>query len=66
VECSDETIIDVDIRQQDKASRRLAERLKAEQNEFQSSALKEPMPTTLSGFKNNPLYILERDLKVPM
>jgi Rad4 transglutaminase-like domain/Rad4 beta-hairpin domain 1 len=66
VECSDETIIDVDNRQQDKASRRLAERLKAEQNEFQSSALKEPMPTTLSGFKNNPLYILERDLKVPM
>jgi Rad4 transglutaminase-like domain/Rad4 beta-hairpin domain 1 len=64
VERSNEIFIDVDNRQQDKASRRLAERLKAEQNEFQSSALKEPMPTTLSGFKNHPLYILERDIKV--
>jgi Rad4 transglutaminase-like domain/Rad4 beta-hairpin domain 1 len=64
VECSDDMIVDVDNRQQDKSSRRLAERLKAEQDEFQSSALKEPMPTNLSGFKNHPLYILERDIKV--
>ena len=43
---------------------RLLQQLKAEQNEFASQALLEPMPLTLSGFKNHPLYILERDIKV--
>lgn len=65
VEYSDEILISKDNdRQSDRAARRLAERLRAEQCEFQSQALKEPMPKTLSGFKNHPLYILERDIKV--
>lgn len=65
MDCTDEILSSVDHgRQVDKAARRLAGRLRAEQIEFQSLALKEPMPTTLNGFKNHPLYILERDIKV--
>ena len=43
---------------------RLSQQLLAEQEEFKCDALLEPLPTTISGFKNNSLYVLERDIKV--
>jgi Rad4 beta-hairpin domain 1 len=50
--------------QKKKAEWRLSQQLKAEQEEFTTLALNEPLPTTLSGYKNHPLYTLHRDLKV--
>ena len=50
--------------QKSKAEWRLSQQLKAEQEEFDTLALNEPLPSTLSGFKNHPLYTLHRDLKV--
>ena len=47
-----------------KEKTRLSQQLLAEQEEFKSDALREPLPTTVSGFKNNSLYVLERDIKV--
>ena len=40
------------------------QQLRNEQEEFKSEALQEPLPSTSSGFKDHPLYILERDIKV--
>ena len=45
---------------------RLSQQLLAEQEEFKCDALLEPLPTTISGFKNNSLYVLERDIKVSL
>ena len=48
----------------EKAEWRLSQQLRAEQEEFTTLALNEPLPPTLSGYKNHPLYTLHRDLKV--
>ena len=47
-----------------KSDTQQTQQLRKEQEEFKSEALQEPLPSTLSGFKDHPLYILERDIKV--
>jgi hypothetical protein len=46
-----------------KEKRRQANQLLAEQAELEALAEQEPMPLTVSGFKNNLFYVLEKDLR---
>ena len=57
--------IEIDSRRlQSREKNRLLQQLLAEQEELKFQTLLEPMPNTISGFKNHPVYVLQRDIKV--
>jgi hypothetical protein len=60
---SSATAIETSYSSHEKEIRRLAEQLVAEQAELNALAQQEPIPLTVSGFKNNLFYAMEKDLR---